>query len=50
MDDETFVKEIKVLWQNSNDEVRNALADMIRTYYNTGCRADMIIGKMQESI
>ena len=47
IDNDTFVKEIQLLWQN-NIAVRELLGALIRSYFNKGDRADGIINKMQE--
>ncbi len=50
MNNETFVKEFQILWQNSSVEIRNKLSNIIRNYYDKGNRADKIINKMQNKI
>jgi len=50
IDDKTFVREMKLLWQNSDISHRNMLGSIIRDYFNIGDRAEKIINKMQETI
>lgn len=48
--DEMFVREMSILWQNINQGKRNRLAEIIRSYYDQGERAELIIFRMQEKI
>ena len=47
---EIFVREIKILWQNSDVTHRKMLGSIIRDCFNIGDRAEKIINKMQEKI
>jgi hypothetical protein len=47
--DAMFVKEMSILWQNTDITTRNRLALIIRNYFGND-RADRIISHMQEKI
>lgn len=38
IDDETFVNEMRILWQNSDVEERNKLGTLIRSYFDEGLK------------
>ena len=49
IEDDVFVKEIRILWQNSDVTTRKCLGNIIRSYFE-GDRAEKIINKMQVGI
>ena len=47
MNDELFVKEMRILWKNCGVISRKTLGHMISFYFNKGKRADKIIKHLQ---
>ena len=48
--DERFVREMRILWQNSEFEVKVKLSEIIWDYFDKGKRAAELIGKMQVTL
>jgi len=50
IDDKTFVKEMRMWWQNSESLATGILQSSLYEYFDKGARADAIINKMMEKI
>ena len=48
--DERFVRDMRIIWQNSELEIRNKLSEIIWDYFDKGNRAAELIGKMQVTL
>jgi hypothetical protein len=49
MTDSIFVKELKILWQNTGDNGRARLRAILFTYFGEQ-RANLLIAKMEQNI
>jgi hypothetical protein len=48
--DSEFVNEMSILWQNLDNRKRNVFANLIRSYFDSSDRAELIIERMQTKI
>lgn len=50
LNDSEFIRELQILWQNSDVRTRNKFAAIIHGYFDYGDRAELIINRLQEKI
>jgi hypothetical protein len=50
LDDAEFIRELQILWQNSNVRTRNKFAAIIHGHFDYGDRAELIIERLQETL